>query len=177
MRLYELTRTINESFDNPYRYRGRWQEEEVERDEEDEDADAVQPGERVAALQTMKFTTDDGIEYMWYAKQSRYEPSAFEVAFGIVKGTDYKDATQLDIEKTGTGNQQRVFATVLLILNEFIEFFEYDIQYISFTADKTAGENRSNLYKKMLQRHMPDGFNLSDVREDSGETSFTISRR
>lgn len=175
MRLYEITRTINESLDNPYRYRGRWEDEEVEQDD-DEEYD-TQPGERVAALQTMTFTTDDGIEYMWYAKQSRYEPSAFEVAFGKVKGTNYKGATELDIEKSGTGNQQRVFATALQILHDFVEHFEYDVQYVSFTADKASGDNRSNLYKKMIAKRMPDGFKLSDVREDSGETSFTISRR
>lgn len=175
MRLFEFQR-ITESFDDPYRYKSKWEEADLDPDDYDEE-DGIPLGERVADIQKAMFTTDDGIEYMWYAKQNRYEPSAFEVAFGVVKGIDaHNGKTQLDITKTNTGNQMRVFATAIAILNDFVEYFEDDVQYISFTADKEQGESRSKLYKRLIQAHTPDGFKLMDVREDSNECFFQLKR-
>lgn len=175
MRLFEFQR-ITESFDDPYRYKTNWEEETLDPDDYDGEEN-IPLGERVAKVQTVKFTTDNGIEYMWYAKQNRYNPAAFEVAFGIVKGTNpHNGATELDIKKTNTGNQMRVFATVIAILNDFVEYFENDIQYISFTADKEQGQSRAKLYKRILQSHIPDGFKLVDVREDANECFFQLRR-
>lgn len=44
--------------------------------------------------------------------------------------------TQLDIKKINTGNQHRVFATVLYILNDFLDYFQDDVLTVTFTADK-----------------------------------------
>ena len=60
----------------------------------------------------------------------------------------------LDI--TGAGDQQRVFATVLTAIAQFIEM--EDPETIRFTADKDVAQgqkpmSRSNLYDRMVQRY------------------------
>ena len=174
MRIQEI---INESLNSPYRYKKEWVELDSEEYNDGEYDDYYpQPGEKMAPLQTAKFTTDDGTQYLWYARQNRYEPSWFEVAFGVIKGTGFKDETQLDITKTNTGDQYRVFATVINILDDFVGYFEDDVMTVSFTADKEDGQNRTGLYKRLVDKYMPYGFKLKEFKEDSSESYFVLSR-
>ena len=71
----------------------------------------------------------------------------------------------------------QVFATVMEILNDFVEYFEYDVQTVYFTADKGDGTGRSKLYTRLMRQHAPDGFSLEDIRDTGDEIAFTVVRQ
>ena len=83
----------------------------------------------------------------------------------------------LDI--TGAGDQQRVFATVLTAIAQFIEM--EDPETIRFTADKNVepGQkpmSRSNLYDRMVQRYANAwGYRLD--RSDMADTTIYLLQR
>lgn len=162
---------INESLDNPYRYKSTFSYETIEK--EDDDGNVYQ--EKVfEPVQIIRFTTDNKIPYIWYARQSRFNDNAWEIAFGVESGVDARGSSKIDIEVTNTRDAFRVFATAIQILNDFIELDEnYEVQILTFTS---KGENRTNLYKK---RFIPkiEKFEL-DFEKPSGkdETQFILSR-
>ena len=83
----------------------------------------------------------------------------------------------LDI--TGAGDQQRVFATVLTAIAQFIDMEEPET--IRFTADKNVepGQkpmSRSNLYDRMVQRYANAwGYGLD--RSDMADTTIYLLQR
>ncbi len=83
----------------------------------------------------------------------------------------------LDI--TGAGDQQRVFATVLTAIAQFIDMEEPET--LRFTADKDVepGQkpmSRSNLYDRMVQRYANSwGYRLD--RSDMGGTTVYLLHR
>lgn len=161
---------LSESLDDPYRYKNTFSTELVE--VEDEDGNPQQE-EKLTPVQIIRFTTDNGIPYLWYARQSKFNENAWEIAFGVETGVDYKGDTKLDIELTNTRDAFRVFATVIQILNDFIEFDEsYEVQILTFTS---TGENRTRLYKK---RFIPKikHFEVDFEKTTGDETHFTLSR-
>jgi hypothetical protein len=161
-----------ESLDNPYRSRGSFStyEEEVE----DEETGEIHVENKLSPVQIVHFKTDAGVPYVWYARQSRYDDTRWEIAFGEHETTDpHNGALLLNTKTTGRGDAFRVFATVLEITNQFIEFDDnYEVRTLSFTA---KGDNRSSLYAKRLAPRL-DKFKITDVRTVDGESTITMSR-
>lgn len=164
---------ITEVFDNPLAFNATWDEEEVPEDElDDYDGQTTYP----SRVQTVDFTSPDGTPYMWYAKQNPHNETAWEIVFGAKKGVNGRGNEQLEIGKTGTGHQMRIFATVLDITDEFVEYFEGEVMNLYFTADKDDGMSRQKLYSKILKHRMPDRFELADVNDSGDEVRFSLNR-
>lgn len=162
---------LSESLDDPYRYKNTFSYETVEKEDDDGN---VYPEEVFSPVQMIRFVTDNGVPYVWYARQSRYDDSVWEIAFGVDQGKDDRGSTKLDIGVTNTRDAFRVFATAIQILNDFIELDEnYEIRLLTFTS---KGANRTNLYEK---RFIPkiEKFEL-DLKQSQGgdETMFILSR-
>jgi hypothetical protein len=165
---------INESFDNPYRYKNTFSTETIEK--EDDDTGETYMDEVLTPVQIIRFKTDAGVPYLWYARQSRYDDSVWEIAFGVESGQDIRGETKLDIELTKGGDAFRVLATVIEIINQFIEFDDNnEIRLLTFTS---KGANRTKLYKKRLVP-MIQNFELDDLFKDmgEGESQFILSRK
>lgn len=162
-----------ESLNTPYKYRNTFRTEMIDYD--DEETGGTYKKEVLYSVQIVKFKTNSGIPYLWYAKQNRHDDTLWEIAFGVEKSVDDKEKYTLDIEKTGTGDAFRIFATVIDIINSFVEFSEdYDSEVIRlmFTA---KGNNRIKLY---INRIVPriDNFKIEDIRNDYGETVIFLVR-
>lgn len=144
--MIKLNELLNESIDWPYKWRDAFKFETVE--EEDEEG-GVYNKEVFRPTQIIRFKTEDGVEYMWYAHRDYHNDSFWTVAFGVYKSTDDRGVHKLDIELVGgIKNPMRVFATVLDIMNRFIELDEDNsIQYLQM---ESSGDKRSDLYLKRL---------------------------
>jgi hypothetical protein len=171
--MIKLKALINESLDNPYKYSHSFKTEEV--DYEDDETGETYKKDVLSPLQLIKFKTDKGIPYLWYAKRSRYNESVWTIAFGVVeKGNDEESQYSLNIGMTGTGNAGRIFSTVIDIINSFIEFDDdnYEIQRLIFTAKE---KNREEFYIKRIVTRI-EKFKLENVRDNIGETEITMVR-
>jgi hypothetical protein len=165
---------LSESFDNPYRYKNTFTTEAIEK--EDDDTGETYMDEVLTPVQIIRFKTDAGVPYLWYARQSRYDDSVWEIAFGVESGQDIRGETKLDIELTKGGDAFRVLTTVIEIINQFIEFDDNnEIRLLTFTS---KGANRTKLYKKRLVP-MIQNFELDDLFKDmgEGESQFILSRK
>lgn len=164
---------LSESFDNPYRYRNAFSTTPMEKT--DDETGETYMDEVLTPVQIIRFRTDAGIPYLWYARQSRYDDSVWEIAFGVETGEDIRGETKLDIELTKGGDAFRVLATVINIINQFIEFDENrEIRLLTFTS---KGANRTKLYKKRLVP-MIENFELDELFKDmgDGESQFILTR-
>jgi hypothetical protein len=161
---------FSESLNAPYRYKNTFSYESVEKEDDDGNVymeDVFEP------VQIIRFTTENGTPYLWYARQSRYDDSVWDIAFGVETGKDIRGNSELDITVTKTGDAFRVFATAIEILNDFIELDEnYEIRLITFTS---KGDNRTRLYAK---RFIPmiNNFELDLMSTEGDETKFILSR-
>jgi hypothetical protein len=161
---------LRESLDNPYNWTGDFKTSIETQDWDDTgeeyDKDVLNP------VQIIRFKTDGGIPYVWYARQNRYNDVYWEIAFGVETSND-EDIVKLNIDKTGTGNAFRIFTTVLDIINSFIEFDEnYEVQYLTFTS---VGDNRTRLYKKYLIPKI-EGFEIEYENKSGDETEIHLMR-
>lgn len=158
-----------EALTSPYRWRNDFSTEMVE--EEDWDTGEVEHVEKLSPVQMARFVTDEGVAYLWYARQSRYTPEYWEMAFGVEQGEDIRGATKLDIGLTGTGNSGRVFATVVDIINAFVEYDgdNYQVQHLAFTA---KGKNRFEFYMRRLVPRI-EGFKVASQRS-SGDDEMEV---
>lgn len=140
---------LNESFDSPYRWNQSFTYENVE--VEDDDTGETYTKEVFTPTQIIKFKTDEGIEYLWYARQSRHNEHFWTIAFGTYQGKNSIGSHELDINLTkNTKNPFRVFSTVIEIINRFIELDEdYTIHNMQFDSE---GDKRTSLY---LNRILP----------------------
>ncbi len=76
---------------------------------------------------------------------------------------------------TGEGDAQRVFATVLTAIQEFVK--KERPKKIVFTADKEPGESRANLYTKLVKRYAQSmGFSV-ETETWGSSLSFILTRR
>jgi len=164
---------INEAFDNPYSWKNTFKTEDVT-------SDWDETGEEyskniLSPVQIIHFQSDDGIPYIWYAKANRYDHKNWEIAFGVVKDIKPDGSYRTNIEKTGTGNAFRVFATVIEITNSFIETDEdnYDVQTLTV---KSKGDNRTSLYKKYIIPRI-ENFQISNENRDGDETEIHLQRK
>lgn len=169
----KISEFLKESLDDPLDYQAKWDDVEIPEDErEDYDGRDTYP----ARVQKAYFTSPSGTKFLWYAKQGNYDDTYWEIAFGVIESTSSDGRETLDIGKTGTGNQMRIFATVLDIMDDFTEYFEHDVMTIMFTADKSEGMSRQRLYSKILGRRTPDGFSLDKAEDQGNEVMFVLSR-
>ena len=170
--IWESYIRFNESLDNPYSWQDDFKTEEEVDDWDDTGEEYAK--EVLTPVQIIRFKTDEGLEYAWYSRQNRMNETYWEIAFGVVKGENSRGGLDLDIEKTGTGNAFRVFATVIDITNRFIEFDEnYEVQHLTFSS---KGQNRTRLYKKYLVPKIED-FKLSYENSDGlDETEIHLER-
>ncbi len=169
-----LIRKINEalfeSLDGGYRWRNKFETEPIEM--VDEETDEVYYEDTLTPVQMAHFQTDEGVKYLWYARQNRYDDATWDIAFGVEMGQSERGEYKLDIEKTGTGNAARVFATVIEITNAFIEYAEHSALRLTMTS---VGDNRTRLY---LKRLLPliDNFEISDQVVSGNETIIHLTR-
>lgn len=170
--MLKLKHLIGESLSDPYKYRHTFKT--VQTKKTDDETGVEYPADVFAPVQIIKFTTDKGIPYVWYAKQDYHDETGWKIAFGVDKGEDFRGATQLDIGLTGTGEAFRVFSTVIDIINSFVEFDNdnYEIQRLYLTS---KGDNRTNLYLKRILPRI-DKFKVADVIKDGEETTIILNR-
>lgn len=172
--MIKLRDILTEGLDTPYKYKHSFKTETEE--VEDEETGEKYVRDILSSLQLITFKTDAGIEYLWYAKRSRYDENIWTIAFGVNKGMDTRGYYQLDITKTGTRDVFRVFATVIDIINSFIEFDgdNNEIQRIIFTS---ADDNRTKFY---INRIVPriENFKLDSAYKgkDDVETEIHLIR-
>jgi hypothetical protein len=95
--------------------------------------------------------------------------SHWEMAFG-----EKRPGKPSSLEVTGSGDEFKVFATVIKITKEFME--KYDIDTLSFTADKSEG-NRAKLYHRMVERLVHGKWKKSvDHKASDYRSYFTIEK-
>lgn len=76
---------------------------------------------------------------------------------------------------TGEGDAQRVFATVLAAIHQFIQ--DERPKRITFAADKDQGESRASLYTRLVQRFaQPLGYQV-ETTEAGTSLHFNLTRR
>ena len=170
--MINLKNILLEVLDDPYKHSHSFTTELM--NVEDEETGETYKKDILSPVQIIKFKTDEGIPYIWYAKQSRYDNSIWEIAFGIETGVDYKGTYQLNIGLSKTGNASRVFATVIDITNSFIEFDgdNYEIRIIVFTAKENK---RAEFYIKRLVP-LIDNFKVKFIDRKSDETEIVLIR-
>jgi len=171
MKLFKQIFQIHESLDNPYSWKNTFQTEEIVNDWDDSGdeyaKDVLQP------VQIIRFKTDTGIPYIWYAKQNRYNDQYWEIAFGVVEKDNGNGSFTTNIEKTGSGNAFRVFATVIEITNSFIEFDDnYEVRNLTISS---KGNNRTSLYKKHLIPRI-ENFEISHEDVEGDTTTIHLDR-
>jgi hypothetical protein len=167
-----LKHLLSEALDSPYKYKHSFATEEI--DWEDEETGEIYKKDVLSPVQIIRFKTDSGINYMWYAKQGRYDDTAWEIAFGVHEGVESDGTNKLNIGLTKTGDALRIFATIIDITNSFVEFDDdsHEILRLTMTAKE---DNRANLY---IKRFVPliENFKLEDVRKFHGESHITLAR-
>ena len=120
-----LIRHLLESFSAPYPYK-----------EEYSSGDA----------KLLSFTSNNSTQYE-VAIELTSDDAEWEVVF-FVKGTS-------SFKKTGTGDEFRVFATVISIIKDFVKTNKPN--RVSFSADVNE-PSRISLYKTLAKRYTPPGY-------------------
>lgn len=81
----------------------------------------------------------------------------------------------LTFAKTGSGSELQVFSFVIKSLTEMIE--RYNPEVIRFGSDK-SDENRTRLYKRMVDRFAPKlGYELDRLLSRTRDDMFVIKRK
>lgn len=157
MRIKEI---ITESLNQPYAI--RWDNEDP--DPHSYDAYVKLPD---GTSLTINFYTDDGYNNRHNDGYDNFEDWIVEF---------WRDNS---LTKTGLGDQQRVFATVLSAIGQFIDM--EDPETISFSAEKDEENKkkamtRTNLYDKLVKRYANSYGYRADV-SDYGTTTGYILRK
>lgn len=85
------------------------------------------------------------------AADINYDDGEWSVSFAELKNG------RQSYDKTGSGNEIQVFATLKSIFQQFIK--DRDPEVITFSADKKDG-NRAKLYARMFKKNLPSGWEL-----------------
>lgn len=86
---------------------------------------------------------------------------------------DEHGQSKMTMKKTGSGKALEVLAFVKDVLTEFLN--EYKPEKVVFEGSKSKDDNRSELYKKMLQRYNKDYTLITKDRDTS--VLFTLERK
>ena len=160
-----------ESFDNSYKFKHTFNTELIDYD--DEETGDIYKKEIFSPVQMVFFRTDEGVSYLWYARQDRHDDTAWSIAFGIDNGKDERGIHKLDIGLTKTGNALRIFSTVIDITNAFIEQDENtEVLHLIINSE---GDKRTNLYIKHLLNRI-DKFKIKEVYKDGNESTIIMDR-
>ena len=76
---------------------------------------------------------------------------------------------------TGEGDAQRIFATVLAAIQQFIK--DERPKRITFAADKEPGESRASLYKRLVDRFARSMGYQVETTEAGTSLHFNLTRR
>lgn len=167
--MIKLKSLVSETMTDAYKYKHTFKTELISK--EDEETGEEYQQEVFSPVQIVKFKTDAGIPYIWYAKQNRYDDTMWEIAFGVDKGVNARGANELDINVTNTGDAFKIFATVIDITNSFIQQDEnYEIQRLLV---KSKGKNRTNLYLKRILPRI-EYFEVDHVYSAGGDETEII---
>lgn len=171
---FEQFYTLFESFDSSYPFRLNFQEEEIEEDDEETGEPYLKTV--LQPVQIVKFKTEDGTPFIWYARQDRYSDTVWEIVFGVVKESDASnDSFKLDIHLTNKGNAFRIFSTIIDITNSFIEYDEdYQIQTLKFSSE---GDKRTEFYLKYLVPRIENFKIAPELTSKSGDETIIYLRR
>ena len=162
---------LNETMDNPYPWKQTFKTEEYTDDFDDTGEEYTK--DILSSPQIIHFQTENGMKYIWYAKQNKYNDTFWEIAFGAVE-SESNGHYQTDIGITSTGNAFRIFATVIDITNAFIEYDQnYEIQTITISS---KGNNRTNLYKKYIIPKIENFKIKEEFKTDDDETEIHLQR-
>ena len=165
-----LIEYLNEVMDIPYSYNGNFKTEM--RDMEDEIGEKYSQ-EVLQDVQLIKFKTDDGVEYLWYARRDFHNEYLWHIAFGRYKGLNTQGKHEIDIELTKAKNPFKIFATVVSIINDFVDFDEgNEVQYLHSSS---KGHNRTQLYLKRLIPLITK-FKLYHVTKSTYDNDITLIR-
>lgn len=78
-----------------------------------------------------------------------------------------------EIATTGTGDAFRIFSTVLVGIEEFVNTVEPEIMVID--AAKDQGDSRESLYRRLIKKLIPAGYSVSEENTNY-ETRFILTR-
>jgi hypothetical protein len=78
-------------------------------------------------------------------------------------------------EKTGSGNELEVFAMVKASIEEFIK--KYKPVTIEFTADKSDGSARADLYFRMIKRFKVPGYTAIRGNQEKQDQFFLTTNK
>ena len=165
---------LTEIFDSPYKYKHSFKTENIET--EDEETGETYLKDVLMPVQLVQFETDDGIPYLWYARQNRHDATTWEIAFGQVKGKTGYAKPFIDIGITGKGNAIRVFATIIAITNSFINYDNdtgnYEVMRLLINSKE---DNRTNLYLKRIIPNI-ENFKVENVQKEVDGSVITLIR-
>lgn len=106
----------------------------------------------------------DKIEYEFVASVEDEEQDKYwNIEFRAVEGPN-------KFGLTGTGNSQKVMATVVAIMKDFIKLYDDKITTITFSAKE---DSRRALYGKMIKKLIPD-WPLSTGEDKHTGLEFTL---
>jgi len=116
----------------------------------------------------------DGIEYVVTMSQST-EPTNpalangyYHLSFGIDNPDAQEGEAEINIEKSGTGNEYKVFSAVISLTRKFLQ------SNPTLPLTMTAREpNRASLYAKMAKRLVP-GWTVDQRVNQYGVTEFLM---
>lgn len=131
------TEKINEAFDKPY------------------------PTETVTSNKSKEshsFTTSEEHEYAieFDMEESTGGEETWSSEFYLKNPPSKRQYGQYSI--TGTGDQMRVFATVLSTMKDFLDRRRPKV--LEFVANKTSGTSRDRLYSTLVNRYTPTGYRV-----------------
>lgn len=160
-----------EAFDQPYSYKFSFKTHEIETDEDEDGYKGMK--EVFDPVQIIYFTGKDNTQYIWYARQNRYDDTCWEIAFGVHDGKNVFGGESLNLDFTNKNDASRIFATVLSIINAFIDYDENcEIRRLFFTS---KGDKRTKFYLKHIVPKI-EKFELDSHHNNGTEDEITLIR-
>jgi len=142
------TTAFNEAFDNPYKFKV------TENNNNRWQAQAVTDNNIIISFLATNVDTGWGIDFK-------------------TANADTPNNTTYDL--TGKGDGQRTMTTVLAMLKKFIQ--DHSPKEIYFDAAKDAGNSRTNLYQKIVQRFAGGLGYTVDVQDAGNRDDFTLVKK
>lgn len=118
------------------------------------------------------FTVGDR-SYVWQAFSHHLDdkPNKWEVQFRLLRQPSDPEKLSL-FGTTGTGNSSEVLSTAVDIMREFLQYYGERVQELTFDAKENS---RITLYRKMIQRLLPN-WNLDEDYSSDYGLRFTLTR-
>ena len=117
------------------------------------------------------FEVSDGDSVLvMFQEPLKYDPiQTIEIIFSRGKPSGYKHSTQL----TNTGNQFKIFATVMVMAKEYIK--KNSPEKIIFTAKE---KSRQSLYGKLIKKFAGQlGYKVSDICNTRSGLEFRLRKQ